>query len=214
MRERKIKMPDKNTVFTIGRQFGSGGREIGKALADRLSIPFYDGALIEKTAELSGLMQETIRRFDEKLPESRWHPYWFSTFQIATEPMGQQIFSAQIKAIEHIAEAGGAVIVGRCADYILRERKHMISVFIQASEEARIARVQKRHPEVGDNAEDVMKRTDKARDWYYSFYTGKTWGAAESYDLCLRSDVLGVDGTVDMIVAYADLREKIEKNLK
>lgn len=202
-------MPSKNTVFTIGRQFGSGGREIGKALADKLGIPYYDGELIEKTAELSGLMQDTIRRFDEKLPESHWHPFWFSSFQMAAEPVDQQIFAAQVKAIEHIADAGGAVIVGRCADYILRERKNIVRVFIQASEEARIARVRKRHPEAGDKAESLMKRTDKARDWYYSFYTGKTWGAAESYDLCLRSDVLGVNGTVDMIVAYADLREKI-----
>lgn len=202
-------MPDKKTVFTIGRQFGSGGRDIGKALAEKLAIPFYDGELIEKTSEMSGMLSETIRRFDEKPPESRWHPYIFSPFQFATEPIGQQIFAAQFKAVEHIAETGGAVIVGRCADYILRNRENVVSVFIQASEEARMARIRERHPEVGDKAESFMRRTDKSRDWYYSFYTGKNWGAAESYDLCLRSDILGIEGTVDMIIAYADLREKV-----
>lgn len=199
-------MIDKKTVFTIGREFGCGGREIGKALAERLSLPYYDAELITHAADISGLMESTIKKFDEKVPENKWHPYWFAPFPAQFEPLGQQIFNAQFKAVESIAEKGGAVIVGRCADYILRDHEKLVSVFVHAPEEWRIENIKKRHPEEASKAESILRRTDKSRSWYYSFYTGKTWGAATSYDLCLRSDIMPVEKIVDMICAFAEAR--------
>ena len=196
------------TIFTIGRQFGSNGRTIGKALAEKVGLPYYDAELITHAAEISGLLEETVRKFDEKAPENKWHPYWFMPFPVNFEPLGQQIFNAQFKALENIADKGGAVIVGRCADYVLRDHKDLVSVFVHAPDEWRIENIKKRHPEDADNAETVMKRTDKSRAWYYSFYTGKTWGAAASYDLCLRSDLLTVDQAVQLICDFAAARRK------
>jgi cytidylate kinase len=201
---------NKDTIFTIGRQFGSGGREIGQALAKRLGIRYYDVELITEAAKISGLLEETVKRYDERVPDNKGHPYWFTPFQMHFEPMGQQIFGAQFAAVEKVASEGGCVIVGRCADYVLRNRPHVVSVFIHAAQQAREERIARRHPDEAAKAEQLMQRTDKARAWYYSFYTGKTWGAAESYDLCLRSDTLGVDRCVDLIIAYAEAAEKGE----
>ena len=164
----------KNTIFTIGRQFGSNGRKIGKALAERTGLPYYDAELITHAAEISGLLEDTVRKFDEKAPENKWHPYWFMPFPVNFEPLGQQIFNAQFKALQAIGEKGGAVIVGRCADYVLRDHPGLVSVFVHAPDEWRIENIRQRHPEDAANAETVMRRTDKSRAWYYSFYTGKT----------------------------------------
>ncbi len=195
---------DSHTIFTIGRQFGSNGRKIGKALAERTGLPYYDAELISHAAEISGFLEDTVRKFDEKAPENKWHPYWFMPFPVNFEPLGQQIFNAQFKALEKIAENGGAVIVGRCADYVLRDHKGLVSVFLHAPDAWRIENIRQRHPEEAANAEALMRRTDKSRAWYYSFYTGKTWGAASSYDLCLRSDLLTVDQAVDIIRGFAE----------
>ncbi len=197
------------TIFTIGRQFGSNGRMIGKALAERTGLPYYDAELITHAAEISGLLEDTVRKFDEKAPENKWHPYWFMPFPVNFEPLGQQIFNAQFKALENIANKGGAVIVGRCADYVLRDHKDLVSVFVHASDEWRIENIKKRHPEDAANAEAVMRRTDKSRAWYYSFYTGKTWGAASSYDLCLRSDIITVEEAVSLILAFAEAKTSV-----
>lgn len=199
---------NKNTIFTIGREFGCGGREIGKALAERTGLPYYDAELITHTANISGMLEETIRQFDEKAPENKWHPYLMTPFSGAFEPLGQQISNAQFKAIAEIAEKGGAVIVGRCADYILRDRPNLVSVFVHAPEEWRVEKIKQRHPEMAAKAESLLRRTDKTRAWYYSFYTGKTWGASASYDLCMRSDLFSVEKIVEFIIAFAEAKEK------
>lgn len=196
-------MLDKDTVFTIGRQFGSGGREIGKALAKRLGLRYYDAGLLVEAADVSGLLAETIGQFDEKAPAGKWQSYVFTPFQFCESSLDSKIFQAQAAAIERVAGKGGCVLVGRCADYILRDRPNTYSVFIHASPLSRLSRIRTRHPEDADKAEHMMRRIDKSRSWYYSFYTGKTWGAAESYDLSVRSDLLGVDGSVDLIEAFA-----------
>ena len=196
-------MLNKDTVFTIGRQFGSGGREIGKALAKRLGLQYYDAELLVEAAEISGLLEETISQFDEKAPAGKWQSYVFTPFHSCVSSLDSKIFQAQAEAIERAGAKGGCVLVGRCADYILRERPNTYSVFIHASTLSRLTRIRTRHPEEADKAEQMMRRIDKSRSWYYSFYTGKTWGAAESYDLSVRSDLLGVDGTVDLIAAFA-----------
>lgn len=196
-------MLDKNTIFTIGRQFGSGGRGIGKALATRLGLGYYDAELLSEAADISGLLEDTIRQFDEKAPAGKWQSYVFTPFHTCCDSLDRKIFQSQADAIKRIAEKGGCVLVGRCADYILRDRPNAYSVFIHAAPLARLSRIRTRHPEEADKAEQMMRRIDKSRSWYYSFYTGKTWGAAESYDLSVRSDLLGVDGTVDLIAAFA-----------
>lgn len=193
----------RNMVFAIGRQFASGGRELGYELAKKLEIPYYDGDLISHAAEQSGLHPEAVERFDEKSPECIWHSYWFDTFPIISESLGQKTSNAQFDFIRSVAKKGGAVIVGRCADYILRDHKNLVSIFFHAPMECRIARFLKEHPEMESKVNSVITRADKTRAQYYSFYTGKTWGASESYDLSLRTDLHSDDFLVDMIISFA-----------
>ncbi len=197
-----------NTIFTIGRQFGSNGRKIGKALADRTGLPYYDAELITHAAEISGLLEDTVRKFDEKAPENKWHPYWFMPFPVNFEPLGQQIFNAQFKALENIANKGGAVIVGRCADYVLRDQANVINVFIKADMQHRVARAIERGADPS-KAEDVVRKADKQRAGYYNYYATTTWGDVNNYDLCVDTGKLGYDGAAEVIIGYLRLREKL-----
>lgn len=194
---------DKNTVYTIGRKFGSGGKDVGKALADKLGIPFYNDELIAKATKESGICEEVMRKFDEKTPMNVFHPYWSAPFLSAEPPLGQQIFLSQFHVIEKIAEEGGAVIVGRCADYVLRNRKNLVSVFIYASPAVRAAKISK---DLGVSEEEALKqlpKADKERASYYNFFTDKKWGDASSYDLSMCSDFLSVDDMVELICMFA-----------
>lgn len=196
----------KKFVFAVGRQFASGGREIGLALSKKLGIPYYDGDLISHAAEHSGLHPEAIERFDEKSPENVWHSYWFATFPMISESLGQQTSKAQFDFIRSVADKGGAVIVGRCADYILRDHDNLVSVFFHAPIENRRARFLKEHPDMEAKVNSIITRADKTRAQYYSFYTGKTWGASESYDLSLRTDLHSEEFLIDLIISFAAAR--------
>ena len=173
-------------IINIGRQLGSGGREIGEQLAQQLQIPFYDKELIRLAAEESGISMESFEQADER----RFHLFGISVPFCIPEPYAygltnDALFQIQSDVIRHLAEKESCLFVGRCTDYILRERTDCINIFIAAHEEDRITRVQQHHPSfTHEQAFEHMERMDKRRAAYYNFYTDKPWGMAASYHLC------------------------------
>ena len=191
-------------VITVGRQYGSGGREIGTALANRLGITYYDDLLLKKAAEESGLCEELFHSFDER-PKSFLYsialdPYSFSMGHINSKgSIEQQVYLATYDTIKKLADQGPCVLIGRCADYALKDRTDVINLFITAPLQNRIKRVAMRNGISEDEAKDRIRRKDKDRAAYYNFYSSKEWGDAKSYDLCIDSSLLGIEGTVELL---------------
>ncbi len=193
-------------INTIGRQYGSGGREIGEKLAHELGIHYYDTMLLDKVAENANLSPALIAQYDEKLADIR-RPFTFAsaltpfTGEKDTKrlPFPIQAALAQFEEIAKIGQGESAVIVGRCADYVLREQGNVLSVFIHAERAHRIDRVARRNQINQSAADKRIRQTDKLRASYYEFYTEKIWGAAESYDVCLDSGVFGIAGSVQFL---------------
>ena len=198
-------MSKTHTIITIGRQFGSGGREIGKRLADELGIEFYDKELLSRAAKDSKICKELFETHDEK-PTNR-----FASGSVNEMPLNHKIFLAQFDAIKKIAEEGPCVLVGRCADYALEERDDVLSVFIHADLEDRIKNVAKLNELTDNKAKDLIHKTDKRRASYYNYYTNKKWGDAESYDICINSSKFGVDGCVKAIKDFLELKASLEE---
>lgn len=195
-------------VITIGRQFGSNGREIGKRLAERLDIPFYDKEILGEAAKHSGLSENILKSLDEKHNKSFLYSlvmdpysYGFSSSGYHTN-LNQQAFQATYDTIKKIGESGPCVIVGRCADYALRHNKNLVRVFIYAPLENRIETVSKRFDLSEDKARTQINKEDKGRAAYYNYYTSKKWGDMNSYDICINSGLLDIDKTVDYLVGY------------
>lgn len=212
-------MAKTSSVITIGRQFASGGRQIGKLLAERLEIPYYDKELLAEAAKDSGICEEIFEVHDEKPTRSL-------LFSLVTGaqyrggdagtmymdmPLNHRIFLAQFDAIRRVASQGPCVIVGRCADYVLRDQPNAVSVFVKADLESRIERAIDRGVE-HTRAEDVVRKADKERASYYNYYATGTWGDVNNYDLCVDTAKLGIPGTVDLIEQYVKLREKMLRN--
>ena len=187
----------KDVIICIGREYGSGGRFIGKLLAERLNIPCYDKELIIKASSKSNFNQTVIENNDE-VPNSMM----YSIFQGGT-PINQQVFLAQFEAIKEIADKGSCVIIGRCADYVLEDRDNVVSIFITAPIEERIKRATEFYKFDSGKALKAIKKVDKKRREYYNFYTNRKWGEASNYDLTLNSRI-GVDKCVDVIVKYIE----------
>ena len=191
-------------VITVGRQYGSGGREIGTMLAERLSIAYYDDLLLKKAAQESGLCEELFHSFDER-PKSFLYsialdPYSFSMNHITPKgSIEQQVYLATYDTIKKLAEEGSCVLIGRCADYALKDRDDVVNIFITAPLESRIERVARRNNISPEEAKERIRKTDKSRASYYNYYSSKEWGDAKSYDLCINSSLLGVEGTVDLL---------------
>ncbi|MBQ9648248.1 MAG: cytidylate kinase-like family protein [Oscillospiraceae bacterium] len=191
-------------VITVGRQYGSGGREIGTALAKRFGIAYYDDLLLKKAAEESGLCEELFHSFDER-PKSFLYsialdPYSFSMSHINSKgSIEQQVYLATYETIKKLADQGSCVLIGRCADYALKDRDDVINLFITAPIENRIKRVAMRNGISEDEAKERIRKRDKDRAAYYNFYSAKEWGDAKSYDLCIDSALLGIEGTVDLL---------------
>lgn len=195
-------------IITIGRQYGSGGHEIGEKLAEKLNVPFYDNALIDRVAKESGFSKDIINEHDEKTTSSFLYnlvmdPYSVSFGHGSTLndiPYGQKIFLAQFDTVKRIAEEGPCVIVGRCADYILKDRKDLLSVFIYADKNFRYNRIKHEFPDLSQNKiNDMLDKKDRNRASYYNFYSDKKWGVASTYDLCINSGKFGTDAAVEMI---------------
>ena len=199
-------------VITVGRQYGSGGREIGTALANKLGIVYYDDLLLKKAAEESGLCEELFHSFDER-PKSFLYSiamdaYPFS-YSGAGDSLEQQVYLATFDTIRHIAEQGPCVIIGRCADYALADNPNHLSIFIHAPMDVRIQRVAKRQNITPEKARSLIIKTDKRRASYYEYYSSQKWGAVESYDFCMDSSYLGLGGTVELIRAMVEHKEHL-----
>lgn len=204
-----------NTIITIGRQYGSGGHDIGKQLAEELNVPFYDKALLERAANDSGLCQEIFENHDEKPTNSFLYSLVMDTYSLgyttssfSEMPLNHKIFLAQFDAIKNIAKEGPCVIVGRCADYALAEFPNVVNVFLHADLQDRIVRIARRHDLTDAKAKDLIIKTDKRRASYYNYYTSKKWGDAAGYDLSLNTATLGIDGTIHMIREFVAYKEK------
>ena len=206
-----------DTRITIARQFGSAGHEIGVKLAESYGIPCYDKELLSRAAKESGYCEEIIQAQDERPTNSflynlvmDTYSYGYNSSHFVDMPISQKIFLAQFDTIKKIADEGPCVIVGRCADYALAEREDTLNLFIYADEDAKIKHIINEHHDVKTDKEarDMMIKMDKQRQSYYNYYSSKKWGRADSYDLCINSAVLGVDGTVDLIRDYVSGFEK------
>lgn len=203
------------TIITIGRQFGSGGKEIGEKLAQALEIKCYDKELLSRASKESGISQELFENHDEKPTNSflyslvmDTYSFGYSSAAFADMPINHKVFLAQFDTIKKIAQEESCVMVGRCADYALAEYPGTISVFIHADLDKRIRRLAKVYNLTDSAAKDQIIKSDKKRASYYNYYTSKKWGDSASYNLCLDSGVLGVEGCVEMIKAAIELKKK------
>ncbi len=207
-----------NTVITIGRQYGSGGREIGERLAKRFDIPFYDKALLTRAAKESGFCEEMIKNHDERPTNSflynlvmDTYSFGYNSSSFVDMPISHKVFLAQFDTVKKIAEEGPCVIVGRCADYALEDFPRCLKLFIHASEEHRIKTIMERQGVDEQKARDLMIKTDKQRQSYYNYYSSKKWGRSDSYDLTVNSCILGIEGTVELIAQFIADFEKTRK---
>ena len=199
------------TVITIGRQFGSGGREIGEKLAQAYDIKYYDKELIARAAKESGFCEEILMNHDERPTNSflynlviDTYSFGYNSSSFVDMPMSQKVFLAQFDTIKKIADEGPCVIVGRCADYALEGRDNVINLFIYADEDFRVRKIMEQYGMDENKARDNLVKKDKQRASYYNYYTNRKWGRAESYDLCINSAVLGIDGSVKLIKQFVE----------
>ena len=204
-------MENRPLIVTIGRQFGSGGREIGEKLAHKLNIGYYDKALIEEAAKAQGLSQTVVETYDEK-PAGRF-AFAMDVLGMGHAPktppdmpIGMQVAFAQFAAIRQVAARGDCVIIGRCADFVLADQPHVLHVFVHASDEKRIERVTQRYTLTPDEARRALRTIDKRRASYYNYYTDQSWGDMRNCHLTLDSGDLGIEGCVEMIERYIQLR--------
>lgn len=204
-------------IITIGRQYGSAGLEIGKRLAEELGVNLYDKEMLKRAAKESGLCEELFETHDEKPTNSFLYSLVMDTYSLgyssssyADMPINHKVFLAQFDTIKKIADEGPCVMVGRCADYALEDRKDVINVFIYADMDQKIRRIAQKYDLTDAKAKDIIIKTDKKRASYYNYYTNKEWGDAKGYDLCLNSGKLGVYGTVKAILEYIKIRNGAE----
>lgn len=201
----------KSLIITIGRQFGSGGHEIGEKLAKKLGIKFYDKELIKLIAKQSGLCEKVLESYDEKPTNSLLYSIVMDIYPsvMYTGPtIDQQIYQANYDTIRRLADGEPCVIVGRCADYILRDHPELVSVFVHANSDFRAARIADEYKLPDAKVRDLLVKTDKKRASYYNFQSEKQWGAASSYNLCIESSEVGIDGAVDLIMDYINYKKK------
>lgn len=203
-----------NLVITIGRECGSGGKKIGQMLAEQLGVKCYDKELLAVAAKNSGLCEELFESHDEKPTSSFLYSLVMDTYSLGYTtsaymdmPINHKIFLAQFDTIKKLAEDESCVIVGRCADYALADYPNMISVFITANDEDKIAELKDLYKVDDAKAKDIMVKTDKKRASYYNYYSSKRWADAKSYDLCINSSVTGLDGAVKAIQEFAKIKQ-------
>ena len=201
----------KKVIITIGRQLGSGGRTVGKKLAEQLGFAYYDKELINLASKESGICGEFFEKADEKNSGSLLKALAMgftmnnAIFQSNDYLSNESLFRIQSDVIRKVAAEGSCVLVGRCADYILREEPDCIDVFISAAWKDRIRRAMEYNHLEEKETEEFLRKADKSRASYYNYYTDKIWGAAESYDLCINSSLYGIDRTVAFIRSFIDL---------
>ena len=208
-----------NKIYTIGREFGSGGKAVGEKLAERLGIKLYDKELLQQAAKDSGFCEEIFENHDEKPTNSFLYSLVMDTYSVSgysaapflDMPLNHKVFLAQFETIKKIAEAESCVIVGRCADYALADNPDCINIFIHADMDIRVRNVCKSLNITENKARDIINKTDKQRASYYNYYTSKKWGDSKSYNLSLDAGKLGIDNCVEMILKYRELYDTMNK---
>lgn len=204
-----------NKIITISRQYGSGGREIGAILARKLGIPFYDYELITRAAKDSGFAEAAFENAEKKATNSLLYSISMGMNAFGNQDIGyahlsldDQIYLAQSNVIRKIAEEGPCVLVGRCADYVLRDNVNVVHIFIWADLAFRKNRVVNFFHIPENKAEDEILKTDKRRANYYNYHASDKWGKAENYHLSLRSDYIGIENTAECIIRYLEYGER------
>ncbi len=203
----------KKTIITIARQYGSGGREIGERVAELLGIPNYDKEFVTMAAEKeSALDPRALEKVDERATSSLLYTLamgsnlFHSPHVSPALPLNDRLFAIQCSIIRSLADEKSCVMIGRCADYVLRDHPDRLSVFIYADLDARKKRVAERHGIKESEAIDIINKTDRRRASYYNFYTGNKWGKYDNYHIAINSAVLGIEGTARLIADMARLR--------
>ena len=207
-----------NKIYTIGREFGSGGREVGEKLAAKLGIKLYDKELLQQAAKDSGFCEEIFENHDEKPTNSFLYSLVMDTYSVSgysaapflDMPLNHKVFLAQFETINKIAEKESCVIVGRCADYALSDNPDCINIFIHADLDVRIKNVSRNLNITENKARDIINKTDKQRASYYNYYTSKKWGDSKSYNLSLDAGKLGTDNCVEMILKFREFMDEIK----
>ncbi len=199
-------------IITIARQYGSGGRYIGELLAKELGIPFYDQNLITLAAEKSDLCKEAAEEADERNASSLLYTLAMGSTAMLHSPhynmpINDKLFLVQSEIIKEAAAKGSAVIVGRCADYVLQDNPYTLRVFIHADAKVRAKHIAERNGITESEAYTLISKTDRRRANYYNFYTGKRWGEMAGYDLCINSGKLGAEKAAKLIADYAKMQE-------
>ena len=211
-------MAKTNTIITIGREYGSAGRQIGYKVAEDLGIKLYDRELLERAAKESGICEELFETHDEKPTNSFLYSlvmdsysFGYPSSSYTDMPINHKIFLAQFEAIKKIADEGSCILIGRCADYALENYSNVLSVFIHADTTKRAKRISRMYDMTESKAREMILRTDKKRGSYYNYYTNKKWSAVQSYDVCLDSGKLGIDGCVETIIEIIKVKERMKK---
>lgn len=191
------------TVITVSREYGSGGRIVAQKVAQKLMIPFYDKEIIEQVAKETGFAENFVRDSEERPGNSFLYSLCFSTQTLSP---ADQVFIAQAGVVRKLAQEGGCVIVGRCADFILRQRAHLLKVFVHAPMEERIKRAQEEYGQQEKHLESYIAKQDKRRASYYDYFTNVRWGGSQTHDLCVSTS-LGINTAVDLVCTAAVAKE-------
>ena len=204
----------KHIIINVGRQVGAGGQEIGRMLAKDFEAKYYDRELLNLAAKESGFSEKFFKQNDEKKGFLRGllnvqTPHFMGGNLYGSNFSQESLFKFQSDAIQKAASEGSCVFMGRCADYILRDFENVVNVFITASMDFRIDQVMARRNISQDEARRIIEQGESRRAEYYNYYTGKKWGAAESYDFCIDSSILGLVETEKLIAAF--IRKRFEK---
>jgi len=203
-------------IITISREYGSGGRYVGELLAKELGIPFYDKEIIHMVAKKSGLSEGFIEKSEETLPNTFLHNLKYSAYSTYDSiafydtPVTDKVYLAQSSVIKELASQGSCVIVGRCADYILRDDPRLVTIFIRAGLDDKVSRAVEFYGLSSDKAPERIKKIDKSRKNYYKYYTSRQWGGFENFDLAINTTFTGVESAVAVIIKM--LTEKSAEN--
>lgn len=198
-----------NFIISIGREYGAGGRTVAARIGEKLGLPVYDDSLLQEVAKEYGYSPDIFKKVDEKHHLFSLSRLFSTNSWNASNYMGDNmLFQMQCQAIRDIAAKGPCVIVGRCANYVLRDMDNVVSVFLTSSLDIRVERVMRRKNLDRSEARKIIASKDSKREDFYNCYTLGHWGRASEYDLCLDSSVLGIDGTADVIISFAQKAEK------
>ena len=202
-------------LITISRQYGSGGRIIGKILAEKLGVPFFDKEIIDMAVEASGYSREVIEGAEMKAKSgfaySLASALSFNEGSVGTLSVNDRLFLAQFQVIKEIGDTEQGVIIGRCADYVLREKPGVTNVFIYGEMEDRIARAIEKYGDSEENIKNTINSIDKARSNYYNYHTGYKWGDYKNYNLCINSSYITEEEAAELIKNYVEKRKYIEE---